>query len=62
MAEITIEKYAGKMNRAGYDAFIQAMRQARIGTEPLSVDLCPLAVSRGIEPELPISLITLQAK
>ena len=29
MTEITIEQYAGKMNRAGYDAFIQAMRQAR---------------------------------
>ena len=29
MTEITIEKYAGKMNRAGYDAFISAMRQAR---------------------------------
>ncbi len=29
MAEINIEKYAGKMNRAGYDAFLQAMRQAR---------------------------------
>ncbi len=29
MTEITIEKYAGKMNRAGYDAFIQAMRHAR---------------------------------
>jgi len=29
MTEITIEKYAGKMNRAGYDAFLQAMRQAR---------------------------------
>ena len=29
MAEINIEKYAGKMNRLGYDAFLQAMRQAR---------------------------------
>lgn len=29
MTEITIEKYAGKMNRAGYDAFLQAMRHAR---------------------------------
>ena len=29
MTEITIEKYAGKMNRAGYDAFIQGMRHAR---------------------------------
>ncbi|NVK14230.1 MAG: type VI secretion system ATPase TssH [Rhodobacteraceae bacterium] len=29
MTEITIEKYAGKMNRAGYDAFLQGMRQAR---------------------------------
>ena len=29
MAEINIEKYAGKMNRAGYDAFLQAMRHAR---------------------------------
>lgn len=29
MTEITIEKYAGKMNRAGYDAFIQALRHAR---------------------------------
>nr|WP_181420830.1 Clp protease N-terminal domain-containing protein [Rhodobacter viridis] len=29
MTEITIEKYARKMNRAGYDAFLQAMRHAR---------------------------------
>ena len=29
MAEINIEKYAGKMNRLGYDAFLKAMRQAR---------------------------------
>jgi len=29
MTEISIEKYAGKMNRAGYDAFIQGMRHAR---------------------------------
>ncbi|MEP1901978.1 MAG: type VI secretion system ATPase TssH, partial [Ascidiaceihabitans sp.] len=29
MTEITIEKYAGKMNRAGYDAFLQSMRFAR---------------------------------
>ncbi|MCU0828586.1 MAG: type VI secretion system ATPase TssH [Tabrizicola sp.] len=29
MTEISIEKYAGKMNRAGYDAFLQAMRHAR---------------------------------
>ena len=29
MTEITIEKYAGKMNRAGYDAFIQSLRHAR---------------------------------
>ncbi|WP_299840726.1 type VI secretion system ATPase TssH [uncultured Paracoccus sp.] len=29
MTEISIEKFAGKMNRAGYDAFIQAMRHAR---------------------------------
>ncbi|MEP4196419.1 MAG: type VI secretion system ATPase TssH [Aliishimia sp.] len=29
MTEITIEKYAGKMNRAGYDAFLQAMRYVR---------------------------------
>lgn len=29
MPEITIEKYAGKMNRAGYDAFLQGMRHAR---------------------------------
>lgn len=29
MAEINIETYAGKMNRAGYDAFLQAMRYAR---------------------------------
>ncbi|MEY1556980.1 type VI secretion system ATPase TssH [Yoonia sp. R2331] len=29
MAEINIEKYAGKMNRAGYDAFLKAMRHAR---------------------------------
>lgn len=29
MTEISIEKFAGKMNRAGYDAFIQSMRYAR---------------------------------
>ncbi|WP_330647223.1 type VI secretion system ATPase TssH [Thioclava sp. FTW29] len=29
MTEITIETYAGKMNRVGYDAFLQGMRQAR---------------------------------
>jgi len=29
MTEISIEKYAGKMNRAGYDAFLQGMRHAR---------------------------------
>ena len=29
MTEISIEKYAGKLNRAGYDAFLQAMRHAR---------------------------------
>ena len=30
MTEISIEKFAGKMNRAGYDAFIQAMRLSLI--------------------------------
>ncbi|MFD2441154.1 AAA family ATPase [Paracoccus kondratievae] len=29
MTAITIEKFAGKMNRLGYEAFLQAMRQAR---------------------------------
>ncbi len=29
MTDISIEKYAGKMNRAGYDAFLHAMRHAR---------------------------------
>ena len=29
MTEISIEKYAGKMNRAGYDAFLQGMRHSR---------------------------------
>ncbi|WP_298360874.1 type VI secretion system ATPase TssH [uncultured Litoreibacter sp.] len=29
MTEISIEKFAGKMNRAGYDAFLQSMRYAR---------------------------------
>jgi len=29
MTEISIEKFAGKMNRAGYDAFIHSMRYAR---------------------------------
>ena len=38
MAEITIEKYAGKMNRAGYDAFLQGMRHAR-GERNRYVDL-----------------------
>ena len=39
MAEITIEKYAGKMNRAGYDAFLQGMRHARTERNR-SVELC----------------------
>ncbi len=39
MTEITIEKYAGKMNRAGYDAFLQAMRHAR-GEQNRNVELC----------------------
>ncbi len=39
MAEITIEKYAGKMNRAGYDAFLHAMRHART-EKNRSVELC----------------------
>ncbi|WOI31397.1 type VI secretion system ATPase TssH (plasmid) [Tritonibacter scottomollicae] len=29
MTEITIESYAGKMNRLGYEAFLQGMRHAR---------------------------------
>jgi len=28
-AEIEVEKYAGKLNRVGYDAFVQSMSQAR---------------------------------
>ncbi|MFK7836772.1 MAG: type VI secretion system ATPase TssH [Sulfitobacter sp.] len=39
MTEITIEKYAGKMNRAGYDAFLQGMRHAR-SERNRSVELC----------------------
>lgn len=39
MTEITIEKFAGKMNRAGYDAFLQAMRHAR-SERNRSVELC----------------------
>ncbi|RAP41093.1 ClpV1 family T6SS ATPase [Rhodovulum viride] len=39
MTEITIETYAGKMNRAGYDAFLQGMRHAR-GEKNRHVDLC----------------------
>ena len=39
MTEISIEKYAGKMNRAGYDAFLQAMRHAR-NERNRNVDLC----------------------
>ena len=39
MTEISIEKFAGKMNRAGYDAFIQAMRQAR-GEGNRNVEIC----------------------
>ncbi len=39
MTEISVEKYAGKMNRAGYDAFLHAMRQAR-GARNRNVDLC----------------------
>jgi type VI secretion system protein VasG len=39
MAEINIEKYAGKMNRSGYDAFLKAMRQAR-GEKNRNVEIC----------------------
>lgn len=39
MTEITIEKYAGKMNRAGYDAFLAGMRHAR-NERNRHVDLC----------------------
>ena len=39
MTEISIEKFAGKMNRAGYDAFLQAMRYAR-GEGNRNVELC----------------------
>ncbi|SFJ83451.1 type VI secretion system ATPase TssH [Jannaschia pohangensis] len=41
MTDISIETYAGKMNRLGYDAFLQAMRQAR-GERNRNVDLCHL--------------------
>lgn len=39
MTAITIEKFAGKMNRLGYDSFLQAMRQAR-GDGNRNVELC----------------------
>ena len=39
MTEISIEKFAGKMNRAGYDAFIQSMRHAR-GEKNRNVEIC----------------------
>lgn len=39
MTAITIEKFAGKMNRVGYDAFLSAMRQAR-GDGTRNVELC----------------------
>ena len=39
MAEINIEKYAGKMNRVGYDAFLQGMRFAR-GEKNRNVEVC----------------------
>ncbi len=39
MTEISIEKFAGKMNRAGYDAFIQSMRHAR-GEKNRNVEMC----------------------
>ncbi|RJL21823.1 type VI secretion system ATPase TssH [Paracoccus siganidrum] len=39
MTAITIEKFAGKMNRVGYGAFLQAMRQAR-GDGNRNVELC----------------------
>ncbi|SIS57193.1 type VI secretion system ATPase TssH [Paracoccus saliphilus] len=39
MTAITIEKFAGKMNRVGYDAFLQAMRQARSDGNR-NVELC----------------------
>lgn len=39
MTEITIEKYAAKMNRIGYEAFLNAMRYAR-GEKNRNVELC----------------------
>ena len=39
MTAISIEKFAGKMNRLGYDAFLQAMRHAR-GEGNRNVELC----------------------
>ncbi len=39
MAGIEIESYALKMNQAGYNAFIQGMRQAR-GDKNRQIDLC----------------------
>ena len=39
MTAITIEKFAGKMNRVGYDAFLSAMRQARSDGNR-NVELC----------------------
>ncbi len=39
MTALSIEKYAGKMNRAGYDAFLQGMRFAR-NERNRNVDLC----------------------
>ena len=39
MTAISIEKFAGKMNRVGYDAFLQAMRHAR-GEGNRNVELC----------------------
>ncbi|WP_411840246.1 type VI secretion system ATPase TssH [Paracoccus sp. ME4] len=39
MTAITIEKFAGRMNRVGYDAFLSAMRQAR-GDGNRHVELC----------------------
>lgn len=39
MTAITIEKFAGKMNRLGYDAFLSAMRQARADGNR-NVELC----------------------
>ena len=61
MTAITIEKFAGKMNRVGYDAFLSAMRQAR-GDGNRNVELCHLLFHAISNQNCDISLTLREAK